>query len=81
MQIMSISMTEYMHRYLTRENAHIDLNGIAIPKNAPVQEHRIVRNRDKTRIVPCSAFGRNRHSRYKGQGFFFCHQCGNFGNL
>ena len=72
---------EEMHVCLTRDNAFIDINGILMPNNLAVKQHRIARNRNCNKIVPCSSFSKYRHSRCKGQGFFFYSQCYNYDNL
>ena len=48
--------------------------------NEWVPEHLISRNRDTERIELCYAFGEYRHSRHKGEGYFF-HQCDEHENL
>ena len=68
---MSKSTAEDMHVYLTRDNACIDANGVPMTKRLAVHEYLTSRNRNENKTVPCSSFGKYRHSRHKGLGYFF----------
>ena len=56
------NVNKQFYNYLTRKITDVNRNGIIIKKNLPIYKHRLLRNRNKEKVV-CSAYGPNRHTK------------------